>query len=232
MDSVHLLHGDNLRRLEDERFYDLHSKFRLAFGHRMVCYYHLLALHDLGRLVHVPAEGERALDMRAVFDNVRLLCFLLFHVMSALQKEIRRRAAARKEGADIYPDETLYNPEMRWMFVDYARWCMNFTRAYMMKPDLILCVVQNVEKWCHADVEYMSVMREQLLVLKRVLELDVDVVLHIARPVDMPKNQYPTMDLLAYYESRFRGLSGVEYSGVILHGGYGAFPQFERANSF
>jgi hypothetical protein len=40
------------------------------------------------------------------------------------------------------------------------------------------------------------------------------------------------MDLLAYYESRMRGVSGVEYRGIILHGGYGAFPFMERPNSF
>jgi hypothetical protein len=200
----------------------------------MVCYYHLLALNDVGRLVHIPDERRTPIDVSAAFDNVRLLCFLLFHAMSALQKDICRRKAIHGDRVSdaIFPEEELSNPELRWMFLDYVRWCRRYTHENMMKPDLIVSILRHIEGWRSADLYYMSVMREQLLVLKRVMELDVDVVLHVTRPIDMSRNQYPTMDLLAYYEARMRGISGVEYNGIVMYGGHNVFPQLERANSF
>jgi len=238
VDSVHLFHGDRLRGLDDEEFYALYGRLRHSMGNHLVCYYHLLALHDVGRLVHVAdsAGGAAQIDFAAVFDNVRLLCFILFHVMRRVQKEIRRRAASRVEDdgsdASMMPGECVVDePEFRWLFKDYVQWCKHFTHAYMMKADLIVQLMDLVSKWDYDDVLYMMRMRRQLEVLKHVYEFDVDVVLHVQRPLDMTPNMYPTLELLHYYESRMRGVSGVEYKGIIQCGGYGAFPRFD-ANSF
>lgn len=233
-----LLCDERLRELEDVEFYGLHGDFRLRFANHLVCYYHLLALRDVGRLVHVVREDEAdfQVDFARVCDNVRLLCFILFHVMRMLQREVKRRSRLRVNDEDVlyvWPDEDLGDDsEMRWLFRAYSRWCTNFAHKHMMKPDLIICVVRYVEKWSLRDMMVLQMLHPQLMSLKHTLGFHVDVVMHVERPVDMTKNRYPTMDLLAYYESRMRGVSGVEYRGIIMHGGLGSFPQFERSNSF
>jgi len=228
-----------LRELDDVEFYGIHRDIRFCFGNHLACYFHLLALRDMGRLVHVVREDEAHLqvDFARVCDNVRLLCFIIFHVMRMIQKEVKRRAQGRPptddEIAHVFADEDVTDEtEMRWMFRAYSKWCTNFTHKHMMEADLIVCVVQYVQKWSLRDASFMMMMGPQLLLLKHTLGFNVDVVMHVERPVDMAKNVYPTMELLAYYESRMRGSGGAEYRGVIMHGGYGSFPQFERSNSF
>jgi len=205
LDCLHVYDSPFVRGLQDVGFQELYDRARHSFYLVLVAYYHLLALHELGSAVYAfdtRKEGSAPFNLRSAFNNVRLLLALYYRLIFYFQNELYRRNLRIVTERGV---EELDDCEMRWLFKDYSRWCQRyvFTTQAADKP-LLLSLMEDVERWNITDVQHMCVIDVQLQVIKRMMKYDVDLILHVSKPIDMPGKQYPTMELLNYYDTRMR----------------------------